>query len=158
MDSTYQLMLADLLLSSNEPEKYRETALGLYKQAIARQPYNPFNHTRTGLLCRQMGRESDAEKEFRAAIELEPRYAGSYVLLADLLASGGHNAEAALYYQRALDIHAKAPQGPVSAYVKAMVDINEAAVSEKLEKIWPGPYEFTPSPEPEGGGITPWPE
>jgi len=132
MDAEFKILLADLLLRSEEREKYQQTAIDLLEKAIAAEPYNPFFRTRTGTILAQMGKAAEAEKQFRNAIELEPRYAAAYVMLADLLASKGRRGEAALYYRTALQIVANPPPPPVSYYVRAMVDIKEDEVKKKL--------------------------
>lgn len=47
-----------------------EEAVAVYREAVRRAPRNPLSHVRLGLALRGVGRDEEANRAFRQALEL----------------------------------------------------------------------------------------
>ncbi|HYV19993.1 MAG TPA: tetratricopeptide repeat protein [Verrucomicrobiae bacterium] len=112
--------LGSVLLDQKRPGEAREPL----EKSIAQQPSDPRFHNSLGLTLQQLGDAAGAEREFRQASALSPRYEKSRYNLGNLLFTrGGSNDEAQKALEEAVRI---APD-----YVKAHVRLAEVLMQKK---------------------------
>lgn len=87
--------------------------LAEYRRALAVAPASPYVINKVGLVLLDLGREGEAEQQFRDALALHPDYAASRVNLAAALGSGGDWDGARQALEASLDIN------PFNPYVWA---------------------------------------
>ena len=90
-------------LTARQAGLYR-TSAGLYEHVLARHPACWMAHNNLGLLRQAAGQTTDAERHFRAAVELRPDWAGAVGNLGELLRQTGRIAEAEASLRRAADL------------------------------------------------------
>lgn len=81
-------------------------ALNSYSEALKRGVSQPeeVHLNRAVIYADQLRREDKAERELNAALARNPRYAPAFFNLANLREDRGHLADAAAYYERALEV------------------------------------------------------
>jgi Tfp pilus assembly protein PilF len=78
-----------------------DEAASHYQAALAQKP-NAETYNGYGFVLAQQGRAEEATKQFRKAIEINPKYTPAYNNLGDALAKQGKLDEAEFYYQASL--------------------------------------------------------
>jgi Tfp pilus assembly protein PilF len=73
-----------------------------YVQLAQKTPANPWVHYELANVYRESQRRDDAVREYRAALELDPRHAAAHTNLGVILQDEGQLTEAMAHYQRAL--------------------------------------------------------
>ena len=74
------------------------------KKAVALQPARPDLHDDLGVLLAQQLQLQDAEKEFRAALQLDPKYESAQLHLGVALLNGGERDQASAALQQAVQL------------------------------------------------------
>lgn len=85
---------------SNSGAQYWENAVHEYEEAIRIRPDAAFLHNSIGVIYKQIERGSDAEREFKRAIDLDPDYSQPYHNLIELYTKSGELENAKLYKKR----------------------------------------------------------
>lgn len=99
------IALGDVALSAGD----LPAAAVHYHDAMKHLPENAALHERLGMICMQLGRETDALREFKAAVELEPSDADLQMRIAPYFWASGYRKEAAACVER---IAAAKPKDP----------------------------------------------
>ena len=99
-DAAPQARLLRILVDSGRDEEAR-THLD---QMIAAQPNDANTRVNAGVLALRMGRSDDAERNWKAALEIDPSLAHVHLYLAELLDNGGRVAEALPLYRQYLEL------------------------------------------------------
>lgn len=114
-------------------ERYQE-ALESLDHALSLQPQNAVAHSSRGVLMRLLGKPIDAEKEFRAAIAIDPAYAEAHQNLSFALLDQGLTQEALEEYEWRWQIPNTA--FAMRGYEKPVWD-GLTDLSEKTILLWP---------------------
>jgi Flp pilus assembly protein TadD len=85
-------------------------ALGLYRQALARNPRNPPIWIQCGHVLKEAGRLQEAEAAYRQALSYEPQVAELHLHLGHALKLQGRREDAQDAYVRALALDPSAPE------------------------------------------------
>lgn len=80
-----------------------EEATDLYKDVLEREPSNKFAHYNLGLIDQTEGRPDAAERSYRRALQLDPRFVPAMFNLATLLSESEPD-EAITHYRRIIRI------------------------------------------------------
>jgi TolB-like protein/Tfp pilus assembly protein PilF len=96
--------LGTVLVGSGSPRELRPRAAAAAIRALQIDPYSAEAHAALGYVHHYEWRWSDAEREFRQAIELNPSYPWAHVWYANLLMSRGRMDEAIARIQTARDL------------------------------------------------------
>jgi tetratricopeptide (TPR) repeat protein len=81
-----------------------EQAANCARKAISSQADDAMSHVVLGLALRQLGKEEEALKALRMAVELGPNLTDAHFYLGQTLADAGQTADARLSLQRALEL------------------------------------------------------
>ena len=122
----------------------RELALGLYRQALDRNPGNPPIWVQCGHLLKEAGRLHEAEAAYRQAISHDPHAADPYLHLGHVLKLQGRREAAESAYVRALALD------PSSHAASELADFGwaEDRLSQLADAV--RPPASTPSSAPNG--------
>jgi radical SAM superfamily enzyme YgiQ (UPF0313 family) len=88
-----------------------DAALALYRAMAQQEPQNPWGHLLQGGLLGRIGQLAAAMAAYRGALKLVPRHLPAWQALGELALEQGKGAEAARYFEQALEL---APDDPAS--------------------------------------------
>jgi rhomboid protease GluP len=95
-------------------QKKTDRALALFAKGLPRVEPDAPSFYMYAVALKDAGKFPDAESEVRRAIQLDPKYADAYKLLAKVLALQGKNAEAVAEVRRAAELDANSEDHPSS--------------------------------------------
>ncbi len=103
--TTAVLILAGCVLATENQLRYWRTDETLFAHAIAVTKNNEIAHINLGVVYEKQGRTAEAMKEYREALEINPRRANNYNNIGDLLDEAGEPDKALAEYQTALRLN-----------------------------------------------------
>lgn len=140
LNTNYHTAMAGLIRRNEKIrlEKKIEAMIELYKKTIELAPYNATFYVELAKALMEKGDYHEAEKAYRKAIELEPRYASAMALYGDLLLKMDRKKEAVFYYKQALNIVENIKDyknRKNTEYEKALWRFDVTQAKRKLEEI-----------------------